>query len=149
MPAVSWPALGVTIAVDMASPPTGTYTLIGQVKSIKGSGGGEVGARDTTTLASTVKSEAPTIPDNGECTVEVNFDPTDTVHKFLRADKDAPPAACLRMFKATYPTTPTPTATTVFPAYVKSFDGVDADGPDDNLTASFTLKVVGAVTNTP
>ena len=148
MAAVAWPALGTTISIDENSPPTGTYTLIGQVKSIKGAGGGEVGERDATTLASTVKVPLPTIPDNGEVTFELNADPTDAVHQYLQAQKESPPASGFKNFKVTFATTGT-TSTKVFPGFVKSLDGLDADGPDDNLSASVTIRVSGAVTSVP
>jgi hypothetical protein len=148
MAAQAWPALGTTLAVDEASPPGGTYTLIGQVKSIKGAGGGEVGERDTSHLGSTVKTTAPTIPDNGECSFDINADPTDSVHKFLQGEKDAPPAAGFRNWKATFATAGT-VSSKVFPGFVKQFEGLNADGVDDNLSASVTVRVTGAVTSVP
>lgn len=148
MPAVAWPALGTTISIDENSPPTGAYTLISQVKSIKGAGGGEVGERDGTNLASTVKSPLPTIPDNGEVTFEINADPTDAAHQYLQAQKEAPPSSGFKNFKVAFNTTGT-TSTKVFPGFIKSLDGLDADGPDDNLSGSVTIRVSGAVTSVP
>ena len=143
--ATAWPALGTTISVDQTG--GGTYSLIGQVKSIKGAGGGEVGERETTTLSSTVKTFAPTISDNGECSFELNLDPTDTVHKFLQSEKEAPPASGSRNWKVIFAATGAPQK--IFPGFVKSIDGPDADGPDDNLSATVTVRVVGAVASTP
>ena len=148
MAAVAWPAIGTTIAVDTNSPPTGAYTLIGQVKSIKGAGGGEVGERETTTLSSTVKTFAPTIPDNGECSFELNLDPTDVTHQFLQTKKETPPASGFYNWKVAFAVTGT-TSTKVFPGFVKTIDGADADGPDDNLSATVTVRVTGAVTSVP
>lgn len=145
MAAQAWPALGTTIAVDETG--GGTYTLIGQVKSIKGAGGGEVGERDITVLSSTVKATAPTIPDNGECSFDFNADPTDSAHQFLQSEKETPPAAGARNWKVSFPTTPT--STRIFPGFVKTVDGLNADGVDDNLTGSVTIRVNGHVTSSP
>ena len=90
--AQAWPALGTTIAIDEAYPPAATYTLISEVLKIGNAGGGEVGKRDTTYLSSTSKTYAPTIPDPGDMAIAVNFDPTDTVHKFMRNLQQTPPA---------------------------------------------------------
>ena len=145
--AQAWPAQGTTIAIDESFPPSGTYTLVNEVISINHAGGGEVGERDTTVLISTVKTNAPTIPDNGETTMSWNYDPTDSVHKFVRNLKDVPPALpyVANNWKTTFNTGST-TSTAVFAAWVKNFDGPNADSVDDNLTADITLRVTGAVT---
>ena len=154
MAAQAWPALGTTIAIDETYPPGGTYTLIGQVKSIAGAGGGEVGERDTTVLASAVKTFQPTLPDNGTCTVGLNGDPTDSVHKFLQQLKDVPPTGAAASylgtnnFKVTFATGSAAT-TKVFPGFVKSLDGWNAEGPDENLDLSVGIRIAGAVTSTP
>lgn len=154
MSAQAWPALGTTIGVDESYPPGGTYTLIGQVKSIGNAGGGEVGERDTTVLTSGVKTFMPTIPDNGTVAIEVNADPTDSVHKFLAAAKDVPPTGSgasylgTNNFKVTFATGAT-TSTKVFPGFVKTLDGFTADGPDENLSGSFGIRVAGAYTSVP
>lgn len=154
MSTTAWPALGTTIGIDEAYPPGGTYTAIGQVTSISGAGGGEVGERDTTTLVSSVKTFFPTIPDNGECTIELNFDPTDNAHKFLQQLKDVPPTGAAASFtgtnnfKVTFSTGNT-NSSKVFPGFVKTEDGPNAEGPDENLTASFSIRIAGAVTSAP
>jgi hypothetical protein len=153
MAAQAWPAQGSTIGIDEAYPPGGTYTLIGEVLSLGKVGGGEVGERDTTVLVSTVKTNAPTIPDNGEVSISLNFDPTDAVHKFLRGLKDTPPStpgSQFNNFQVTFNDpagSPTPTHDkATFAAWVKTFDGVNAEDTDSNLTADVTLRVTGAVT---
>ncbi len=150
MAAQAWPAQGVTIGIDESFPASGTYTLVGEVVSINHAGGGEGGERDTTVLTSTVKTNAPTIPDNGECTMSWNYDPTDSVHKFIRNLKDSPPSLpyVSNNYKVTFNTPPT-TSTVVFAACVKAFDGANADDVDSNLTADVTLRVTGAVTWVP
>lgn len=154
MATTAWPALGTTISIDEAYPPGGTYTAIGEVTSITGAGGGEVGKRDTTVLTSTVKSYQPTIPDNGECSFELNFDPTDSVHKILQQLKDLPPTGSsasylgFNNFKVVFSTGGT-ASSKVFPAFVQSIDGPNAEGSEENLTATITLCISGAVTSTP
>ena len=144
MAATCWPAQGVTIAIDESYPPSGTYALIGEVISIGHAGGGEVGERDGTVLTSGVKFPCPTIPDKGEVDVETNFDPTDSVHKFLRNLADVPPALpyTSNNFKTVFNTGPT-TSSVVFPAWVKTFDGPTAGGVEENLKASIKLRVNG------
>lgn len=149
--AQAWPALGTVLAIDEAYPAGGTYTVIGEITSLTGIAGGEVGERDTTNLASTVKTYMPTIPDNGTVTAEINFDPTDAVHIFLEALKNVPPTGSgqsylgVNNFKATF-ATGSSTHTRVWPGFVKSWDGADAEGPDDNLTVSVGIRIAGAVT---
>lgn len=135
----SWPAQGTTIAVDETG--GGTYTLINLVSSISSAGGGEVGERDTTVLSSTVRTNAPTIPDNGEVTFELLFDPTDTVHEAIRGYKDSP---AVKNWQVTFNTTSSSKVT--FAAWVKQFDGANAEDVDSSVTASLTLRVTGAVT---
>ena len=143
--ATAWPAIGTVIAVDETG--GGTYTAVGQVTSIKGVGGGEVGERDVTNLSSTVKATMPTIPDNGEVSFETNADPTDAVHKFLQAEKESPPSGGSRSWKVTFAATGPPTK--IFNGFVKSLDGIDADGPDDNLKRSVTVRVNSSITSSP
>lgn len=140
MPAQTWPSLGTTIAWSL----DGTaYTTVGQVLSISKPGGGEVGERDTTNLASAAKTRAPTIPDHGEVTFELNWDPTDAAHQQIQTWTITPPTT-IPFWKVTFATTATHTA--VFNAFVKTLDGPNAGGVDDNLTASVTLAVSGGVT---
>lgn len=135
----SWPAQGTTLGVDETD--SGTYTLINLVSSINSAGGGEVGERDTTVLTSTVRTNAPTIPDNREVTFELLADPTDAVHVFVRGLKDTP---AIKNWQATFNTTATNKVT--FPGWVKQYDGVNAEDVDSSLGASITVRVAGAVT---
>lgn len=153
MSTIAWPALGTTVGIDEAYPAGGTYTLIGQVLSISGAGGGEVGKRDTTNLSSTAKSYFPTIPDNGELSLELNIDPTDTVHQFLIALKNTPPTGSAQSytgfnnFKVTFATAAT-TTSDVCAGFVTGIDGLNAGGTDENLTATITIQRTGASTFT-
>jgi hypothetical protein len=143
--AIAQPAQGTTLAYSTNS--GSTYTSVGEVINIGGAGGGEVGERDTTILVSTTHTNAPTIPDNGEVTFDLNWDPTDAAHQQIRAWKDSPPpVASIPLWKVTYNTSASNTS--VFLGWVKSLDGVGAEGIDDNLVMSVTLRVTGPVTNT-
>lgn len=144
MPTTVWPAQGTTFSVDESGVNTnGTYTLINNITSLSNIGGGEVGERDTTVLTSTVKTNAPTIPDNQECTLELDIDPTDAVHRFIRDLKDTPVLYC--NWKAVM-NTGNANSTVVFSAWVKTFDGYNAEDVDSNIVATVTLRKTGAVT---
>lgn len=145
MSTTTWPAQGTTLAIDETG--TGTYSLINNIRSITNLGGGSNAQADTTVLASTVKTFRQTIPDNGEVGVDLNWDPTDTVHRMIRDLKDTAGSGP-NNFKATYNTGST-TSTEVFAANVSEVSGADATGPEENLEASLTLKVTGASTPTP
>jgi hypothetical protein len=140
-----WPAQGTTLAIDETG--TGTYTLINEITSLTDLHSGTVTQRKTTPLTGLVHTYAGTIPDNGEPKVELNFDPTDTVHRFIRDLKDTP-ANGPNNFKATYSTGST-ASTDVFSANVSGFEGPNASDVEDNLVATLTLKVTGAFTTVP
>jgi hypothetical protein len=140
MAAQAWPAQATTIAIDKLNTAV-TYVVLGEVISITGVGGGETGEADTTHLSSTVKTNRATIRDPKDVVFELNFDPTDTDHKYVRDLQDT---AVTHGWKVTFPTT-TPT-TAVFQAWVKSVEGVDAAGVEENLKATITLRVTGATT---
>lgn len=140
MAAIAQPAAGTTIAYSTDG---SVYTILGQVLSIGHAGGGEVGSRDTTTLTSAVKTKAPTIPDNGEVTFTLNFDPTDTGHQQLMTWKNSPPTT-IPFWKVTFAVTGTHTV--VFNGFVSNFDGANAGSFEDNLAADVTITVTGGVT---
>jgi hypothetical protein len=140
MPTMAWPALGTVIAY---SPDGASFVPLGQVTNIGNAGGGEVGERDTTTLTSIAHTNAPTIPDNGEVTFTVNLDPTDIGHQQVIAWKNTPPAT-IPSWRVTYASSPAFGAQ--FQAWVKSIEGANAEGVDDNLVADITLRVTGLST---
>lgn len=140
MPTTAWPALGTTLSYSIDAGVT--WVSIGQVTTLSKVGGSEIGERDTTNLASTAKTNAPTIPDHGEATFELNYDPTDVAHIQLMSWSGSP--GTIPMWKAAYATSPVKSAT--FSGWVKTLDGVNAGGVDDNLAASVTIRVTGAVT---
>lgn len=136
-----WPALGTKLSVDKNGTAT-TFTDVGQVVSIDGPTAG-VGQAETTHLQSTWKEFRPTIPDGGEISMEVEFDPTDTgaggTHGFLKAIAAIPAKYYWRL---TYPTTP-PTVDN-FRAFLTKHSR-SAAGAEENLMSSVTLKIDGSI----
>jgi len=136
------PALGTTIAVDQIGGETPTHTPISQVLSIEGAGN-EVGSIETTHLKSTRKTYRPGLPDGGEVSLEIEYDPADADHKFLRGLADDPE---ILSWQISYPTEPKATLDT-FDGFLTAFTP-SAGGPEENLTASITIKVTGPVVTT-
>jgi Lambda phage tail tube protein, TTP len=131
------PALGTTLSCDFTTP--STYVAIGQILSIDFEP--EVGSAETTHLGSTTKTYRPTITDAGEITFEVEYDPGDaTAHQKLKALAITP---AVHLWKITY--ADSGTSTDVVNGFLTKM-GRSAGGPEDNLTASFTVKCTGAVT---
>jgi hypothetical protein len=142
MATTSWPAQGSILAIDETG--SGTYTVINLVTSFGQAGGGTVDERDTTVLASPVHTSAPVIPDNGEFTFSLLYDPTDVVHIFLRALKDVPTSIC--KLKVTY--NDTLPSTDLMPGWLKEFGGINGDDVDASLVADITWRCSGAVVHT-
>jgi hypothetical protein len=142
----AWPAQGVTIGINETPGNTnaGSFSLINEVISIENAGGGTVAAADTTWLSSLVKTYRGTIPDNAEVSMSLNFDPTDTVHKFVRNLKDTPSNGP-NFFLVTFNTGNT-NSSAMFNGIVTEFSGPTAGGVEENLTADVTVKITGAVT---
>lgn len=142
MPAEVIPALGTTIAVDKLGGETPTYSVISQVLSIEGASN-EVGSIETTHLQSARKTYRPGLPDGGEVSFEVEYDPSDPDHKFLRGLADEPE---ILSWQVSYPTEPKATLDT-FDGFLTGFTP-SAGGAEENLTASITIKVTGPVVTT-
>jgi hypothetical protein len=139
----AWPALGTTIAYSADGV---SYTTIGQVTQISKAGGGEVGERDTTNLSSTAKTVAPTLFDGQETTFDLNLDPTDSGHTTLITAAHTPPTV-IPFWKVTF--ADTGSTTVIFNGFIKTLDGANAGGVDDNLTASITIRKAGDRTIEP
>lgn len=135
------PALGTTLAVDKAGDGL-EYTPITQIVSVEGASN-EVGSIETTHLGSTRKTYRPGLPDGGEVSFEVEYDPADTEHKFLRGLADEPE---ILSWQISYPTLPKATLDT-FDGFLTAFTP-GAGGAEENLTASVTIKVTGPVVTT-
>lgn len=95
---------------------------------------------DVTTLSSVAKEFLPGLTDNGELSVELNFDPEATSHDLLLDDMDTRTS---HNYKITWPD-PSPHIEWSFNAFVRSFS--TASAVDAPLTGSLTLRINGAVT---
>jgi hypothetical protein len=141
MPAAAQAAAGTTLAIDKLG--TGiTYTVLSQVVSITGVGGGETGEAETTHLSSTVKTTRPTLKDPSDVEFELNFDPNDVDHQYVQGLQLTSEIASWRV---AFPQITTPRQGT-FDAWVKSVEGVNADGVEEILKATVTLRVTSDTT---
>ena len=114
------------------------YTTVAQIVSLDGPER-EVGTRETTIITSTVKTYAPTIPDNGEVTGKLLYDPKGTTHAVLETLIATP---SLEKWEFLLPDT---TGTTLaFDGILTKFapTGLEVEA---NLEADFTVKVSGPV----
>lgn len=117
-------------------------TAVGQVVSISGPNR-SVGTVETTNLNSTERTFRPTILDNGEVTVTIQFDPDDTQHTAIEALLTASPLASASWVITMTDGTP---STYTFNGILTAFDIDAAASVDDLTTASLTIKITGAIT---
>ena len=122
---------------DGASPEV--FTNVPQLQRI-GSVGQSRGLIDVTNLASTAREYKKAIKDGEEIACLAQYDPDDTVHAGLRADKDAETA---RNFRVTLVDSPPQTIT--FAALVTVWRIVNIE-IDQVLGLEFTLKPTGDLT---
>lgn len=135
-----------------------TATVISVLEIPNVSDVGEFGPQaddiDVTNLMSTAKEYLVGLPDNGEATLQINFNPQDPVHQFLNdlagtqtrlqfmvglSDGTAAPTNVGGTL-----TTPTARTTAKFEASVKSFRGSIKANDADRATCS--LRISGAIT---
>jgi hypothetical protein len=134
------PASGTMLSVDKLG--TGvTWVEVGQIESIEGPSN-SVGSIEKTNLSSLRKEYRPGLPDGGEVSLDVQFDPTDAEHVYLRGLADTP---VVKSWRVTYPCTPAVKDT--FDGFVTAFNP-SAAGDEDNLMASVTIKVTGEIVTT-
>jgi hypothetical protein len=135
-------ALVLTVSGPVATVAAASKTItgaanIGEVKSFNGPGG-QASEIDVTTLESTAKEFLMGLQDEGEISLEVNFDPSDVGQTFCR---NARTNQTRNAYRITLPNTP---ATRLdFLAFCKGFSL--SGGVDDVWKASLTLRVTGAV----
>ena len=135
------PGKGTLLQYGSGSP-TLVYTTIAQRVSIDGPEI-EVGTADTTTLDSSTKTSRPTIPDGGELSGTLFFDPQDPTHLFLYALLSSPAITPFQLiFNDVGPTT------WAFNGILTKFkpNGMEVES---NLGADFTIKLNGVPTHTP
>ena len=108
---------------------------------MEGLGGGTVTAAKTTALSSAVHTYRATIKDPDEVSISIWYDPTDTVHKFLRNWCDTPTNGPynLQVIESTGNTNSNAIFNTVITKFSPSTPDVEA-----NLTADLTFKITGA-----
>jgi hypothetical protein len=136
------PGEGTLLQIESVTP--GTYTTIGQRVSIGGPGI-SVEPVETTHLDSTWKAFRPSkVPDGGEVSMQLEYDPEDAVHIIILGHLTTPPTTLPNwriVFNngtgtrkhyqfAGFPTEWSPT-------------GMEVEG---NLLADVTIKVSGAIT---
>lgn len=137
MPAEARSAFDTILSVDKTGAST-TFTEIALVLNVDGPSN-EVGSVETTHLRSPRKTYVPGLPDGGELSFEVEYDPADADHAFLRGLADAPEVL---FWRVTYPTSPAIHHT--FQGFLTGFQP-SAGGPEEVLSASVTVKVTGAI----
>jgi Lambda phage tail tube protein, TTP len=127
-------AQGITIARFN----TTTFETVPNVVSFQGPGG-QTAVIDVTNLGSTSKEKRVGLRDEGQLTMTMHYNPDDTVHQGLRADRAN---RVRRQFKLTF--TDSNPATWTFYGYVTHFSvqgGVDAV-----VQASVTIEIDGDIT---
>ena len=130
-----------TILSRENTPGGGSFTAIADVRSWNGPST-ENPEIDTTSLSSSAKEFAPGLVDNGEMSLELNFDPNNSVHQLIRADMVASPPTT-RGYRITFIN---PTINWTFNAFVRSFPiSGEVDGV---INGSLTLRITGPITIT-
>ncbi len=116
-----------------------TFNAVGEVTGFDGPGG-QANVIDTTNLASVRREKRMGIPDEGQITLNVNFDPSDTVGqgrlRTLRSTR------AQGNFQVVY--TDAGTTTWSFAGFVLGF--AVSGAVDAVVTASITIEITGAVT---
>ncbi len=141
--ATVWGSQGVTIGIDEVSGASNSFTLISNVTSIEGIGGGTVTAQKTSALNSTVHTYRATIKDPDEVSVSMWYDPTDSVHKFIRNWNDTPTNGPYNM--QVIFNTGAANSNAVFNTVITKFTDSATD-VEANLLAEWTAKITGATT---
>lgn len=131
--------LGTSLKFTISS----TLTVIAQVVSIDGPSI-EAATTETTNLADVVRKFRTQLPDPGEITFTIEYDPADTGHTALFSAVMTWPqsaVACELDFSGTG------THKWTFSGFVTHF-GLKGMNVDDNLEADVTIKVSGNITPT-
>ena len=121
-----------------------SFTLISNVTSITGFGGGTATAQKTSSLVSPVHTYRGTIKDPAEFSLDLWYDPTDSVHKFLRNSVDTPTNGPFS-FQVVW-NTGASNSSAICNTVPTGFDGVNTPDVEENVAATFTGKITGATT---
>lgn len=133
-------AQGTTLSVDKTG--GGTYTTLADIVSFDGPSN-SVGKVETTNLSSPRKTYRPGLPDGGDLSFDLQFDPADTTHTYLRSLADTP---AVLTWQVSYPTLPKATLDT-FEGFLTEFKP-GGGGAEELITASVTIAITGAITTT-
>ena len=135
--ALSMGGKGCDFQIAVSSTAVNATTSIGGVKSIKGPGI-KVGTRDVTTLLSTWKEVAATIPDAGPITLSIMYDNTSST---LGAIQAALASQTLNGCKLIFPTT---TRFMTFLAVITGYDvsGIEVEG---TVMVDLGLQITGPI----
>lgn len=134
-------AQGVLIKMGNGASPE-VFNTIAEVKGFDGPGGSAT-VIDASTLDSTAKEKIMGLPDEGQFTMDVHFDPTNTNGQV--AMQTARAARTKKNFKVTL--TDSGAMDVTFSGYVTGFS---LSGAVDNIIAAkITIEITGAVTYTP
>ncbi len=136
---------GISVKVgDGAS--TEVFTTIAEVTGFSGPTT-ESAEIEVTTLASAAKEFIAGLADNGEVTLEVNAVPNDAQHRQIRADILEGTTRNYQIDFNDKKSSQTTSTTYTFAAFAKSFPFSAA--ADDKLSGTITLRITGAITDTP
>lgn len=132
---------GQSTLVEVGDGAPGTYNTIGEITDFDGPGGSAT-IINATHLQSTAQEKLMGLPDEGQFSMTLNFDPTDTNGqnrcRALRA------AQTLGYFRVTFTDSPATVAT--FTAFVMEYRISGA--VDDKVNLNITLEITDSVTFT-
>lgn len=126
---------GVTLAVSSGSPTS--FANIGNITDFSGPGG-QAAVIDISNLSSTFREKLMGLPDEGQLTFNVNWDPDNSTHQTLRSSRANRTRTEFRLTL----TDATPTVGTFF-AYVLGL--VISGGVDQAIKAALTLEIDGPI----
>ena len=127
---------GIVLAYSVGNSPTSFVNIV-NVTGFKGPGG-SASVIDVSNLNSVAKEKLMGLPDEGQFTLDINFDPDAVSHQALR---NARAARTPMEFKITF--TDVTATTAVFSGYVLGYEISGA--VDTNVKAALTIEIDGAV----
>jgi hypothetical protein len=132
------PSNGVKFMVGDGATPTEAFAELAEVLDLEGPGFSR-DTEETTSHGDSMKTYLGTVPDGGEVSFELNFDPNDTGHMGLISQIKG--SGKPRNFQVVFPTTPL--TTWGFAGIVTEF--TPSAPVSGKLSASVTIKVSGDV----
>ena len=131
-----WAGQGSVLKMTISA----SLTAIAQVLEIDGPGM-SVGTKETTNLASTIKTRRSQLPDPGTITATIQYDPTDATHTFLTTTIGTWPGPLIPC-ELDFPATTSHKAT--FSAILTKF-APKGMNKEDNLESDIELEISGAI----